>query len=104
MLKAFPKIQSDDDVQNRIQDNIAQTIAPIIAQPILGGNLLTGIVLVSGQDNIVNHKLGRKLQGWVVTRIVTDATVWDSQSLNPNYLQTLILNCSANTTLDLWVF
>lgn len=103
-LGALRKIQSDDDVLNRFQDNVASAISPIIQQPILGGNLLSGISLLTGVDNNVPHKLGRKLIGYMVVRKNSNSTVWDSQGFNLSQNSTLILNCSANTTVDLWVF
>lgn len=103
-LKSFSKIQSDDEVLNRVQDNVAQTFQPIIQQPILGGNILPGISLLTGVDNNVPHKLGRKLIGYMVVRKNSNSTVWDSQGFNLSQNSTLILNCSANTTVDLWVF
>jgi hypothetical protein len=103
-LGSFKKIQSDDDVQNRFQDNVANALDPIVQQEILGGNLLRGISILTGVDNNVPHKLGRKLLGWMLVRNRANSVVWDSQDFNLSQNSTLILNCSANTTIDLWVF
>jgi len=54
--------------------------------------------------NVVNHKLGQKLQGYVVVLNSADATFYDMQSLNPNQDKTLIIVASSAATVSLIVF
>lgn len=81
----------------------AASINPVLANPIVAGNLLQGVVLRMG-SNTINHGLGEKLQGWIVVMNNANATFYDSQSTNPRPQLTLVLNASANATVSLYVF
>jgi hypothetical protein len=77
---------------------------PVLANPFMGGHLISNMVLTSG-DNTINHGLGAKLQGWVVVGNTSGGiTFFDKQANNPSPQLTLILNVSGNTTVSLWVF
>jgi hypothetical protein len=78
-------------------------IDPILANPILAGQQLDNIPLVSGV-NTVNHGLGRKLQGYFIVLNSAAATFYDNQSTNSSPTLTLILVASAATTVSLWVY
>ncbi len=81
----------------------AATLNPIVANPLVSGLLLQNIKLVSG-DNVVNHKLGAKLQGYIVVLNSAAVTFYDKQSVNPMPDLTLVLNASGATTVSLYVF
>jgi hypothetical protein len=86
-----------------MQTSWAQQLNPILSNKLLNGVLLQNVSLASG-SNTVNHLLGRKLVGWVLTRQRAAATVYDTQDTNPHSLVTLQLTASAPTSVDLWVF
>jgi hypothetical protein len=65
--------------------------------------LLKNLSLSSG-INLVQHKLGRKIQGWIVVRQRADARIWDDQDNNVNVTTTLKLETSAAVEVDLWIF
>lgn len=73
---------------------------PVLASPLLDGLLLTNIQLVNGTTTI-NHKLGRKMVGWIVVDIDAGAAVYRSQPLNS---LTLTLTSGAAGMCSLWVF
>jgi hypothetical protein len=81
----------------------AQQIDPVLANPILKGQLLQNIVLING-TTIVNHKLGRKLIGWFPVGQTSPANLSDNQATNQMPQLTLSLNSTAATTVSLWVF
>lgn len=86
------------------QNTWASAIEPIISNPLNNGNLLKNIPLVSG-TNVINHKLGRNLQGWYITRQRGSApSVYDNQDSNQTPQLTLVLVSSASCTIDLAVF
>lgn len=72
----------------------------MLSDPTNKGLILTGITLESG-DNIINHKLGRVPQGWVVVDTTAAISPYRSQPLNAT---TLTLNVGATATVSLWVF
>jgi hypothetical protein len=103
MLGTLSKIQSNDQTLNQIQDLNIRTLNPVLQNQLLQGQLLQNQKLSSGA-NTINHKLGRNLIGWFLTRIRANAQVWDTQDSNSSPGQTLILNASTAVTVDLWVF
>lgn len=96
---SFRKIPTQDKDLQLVQDGIQNALSQIQGSPFIGGNLLPGVVLASGSNNAVPHKLGRVPQVWVLCGQNANSTVWatssDSTLLN--------LSCSAACTVTLWV-
>lgn len=80
---------------------------PLESVPMVGGVLLNGISLISGQDNIIIHGLGRTPVVFFVGNLNANAVVWSptSASLSGASSNTSVINlrCSANCTISLWV-
>jgi hypothetical protein len=102
----YVKIQTSDNILNRIQ-NAIQNAFNSIAGPFIGGNLLTGITLISGQNNLVPHNLGRNPQLWVISGQNTNSVVWSpltallgNSNSNSSYLN---LQCSTSCVVSVWV-
>ncbi len=76
---------------------------PLLANPLSSGALIEGIVVASG-DNIINHTLQRRLQGYFVVMNSAAVTFYDKQRTNQRPDLTLILNASAAATISLYVF
>lgn len=86
-----------------MQTKWASIIEPIISKPANNGVILKDLTLTAG-TNVINHKLGRKLEGWNPTRVRADATFYDLQDDNSTPQLTLILVASADVIIDLMVF
>lgn len=100
----LPIIQTPDRQLNNLQTLWASQLNKLLDNPLLQGIILENVVLASG-DNTINHKLGRTLQGYIVTRYKNAAAaVYDKQSTNKMPELTLVLNSSAATTVNLYVF
>lgn len=99
----LPIMQTDDQDMHLMQTRWASIINPVIGAPILQGQLLRSVNLITG-DNVINHGLGRNLQGWVVTRLRAPSSLYDTQDSNSMPQLTLNLNSSAPCVADLWVF
>lgn len=85
-----------------MQTTWAQQLDPIIANPILDGVQQNNVVLAIG-DNAINHKLQRKPQGYIIVGMRNAySQIIDVVSQTPNL--TLILNSSAATTVDIYVY
>jgi len=78
-------------------------LTPTIQSPIVNGNLLTNQALINGVT-VINHKLGRELQGWIIVGADGIADVYDNQASNPIPNLTLSLTSNAAVTVSLWVF
>jgi len=103
-MKQIARMRTENREINQLQDNIIGLMNPVLkTNPELFGNFLTGVALKTGQVNMVNTGLAGKLQGWVVIRKRAQSDIWDNQDTNNNQA-TLALRCSANVTVDLWVW
>ena len=83
------------------QTKWASTLNPVLALPILNGNLVQGIDLIASTPFAVNHLLDRMPQGWFLVDNTADATVWRARPFN---IHTVTLEASADTTISIWVF
>jgi hypothetical protein len=100
---ALPIYQSDSPQMSLMQTAWAQQLNPLIGNPLNNGVLLKSVSLINGTTQ-VNHKLGRKLVGYIVTRQRAAASIHDSQDTNSMPALTLSLVSNADVTVDLWVF
>lgn len=102
-MGTLPQFQDDDRTLQMLQNSWASMINPVLNNPLNNGNLLKNISLVSG-TNVINHLLGRKLQGWIIVGINAAATIYDNQANNQTPDKTLILISSAAATVNIEVF
>lgn len=79
------------------------SINPMLANPLMSGQLIKDQVLVTGVNSI-NHGLQRKLRGYYVVLNSAAVTFYDSQASNQTPDLTLKLNASGPTTVSLYVF
>ena len=82
---------------------LAAQINPLLANPFVNGQILSSVVMKSG-DNVINHGLGNKLQGWIVVGNNAATTFYDKQATNQSPDLTLVLNASGACTINLYVF
>jgi hypothetical protein len=61
------------------------------------------IPIVAGA-NVINHGLGRQLQGYVIVTNSAAVTFYDNQTINTMPQLTLQLVASGNSTISLLVF
>ena len=100
-LRTFNTTNSDTD---RLYQNVSQFANQFTTRPFLDGLLLKDLTLTAGSNNPVNHKLGRKLQGWVIVNKTAETDVWAPTSLQTRPDKTLVLSCTANVTISLYLF
>lgn len=84
---------------------VAQTkwksiLDPLLAQPISSSQILTGIVVVNG-TNVINHRLGRLMQGWIVTDVQSSVILYRSAPFNDT---TFTLSSNGSSIINLLVF
>ncbi len=88
---------------SQTQNTWATSLNPLLNRPANNSIILPQVKLTTG-TNVVNHRLGRKLQGWIPVRIRASATFYDQQDTNQTPDLTLVLVSSADVTIDLEVF
>lgn len=102
-IRDYKKIQSQDDVLNRVQDQIEVSFQELGRTEILDGVLLRNVSLTTGANDI-EHKLDRTVRGWFLTRKRANADVWDTQDNNARPTKFLTLQASADVVVDIWAF
>lgn len=96
-------IENLSRIINQLQSNIEESILSILNKSQNDNFILTNIQLTTGL-NIINHKLGKVLNGWNITRLRSNAIIWDIQDTNTQPNLTLLLMSNSNCVIDLKVF
>lgn len=91
-------IKSMDSAIARVLDSIAPN--PLLNHP----QVITAQVFTAGTDLVVNHKLNRVVQGYILVGSTASSTLYTSPTSNPNPKQQIILRTSANTTANILFF
>lgn len=100
---SLPIFKSDSQEMDLMQTKWAQQLNPVLSNPMMAGSLIRNVGLSVGA-NEVNHKLGRKLQGYIITMQRGPAQVYSTQEFNNIPNLTLTLVSDADVLVDLWVF
>lgn len=72
----------------------------LLANPLLDGFVIEDVALINGETTI-NHRLGRKMQGYIVTDLNASAIIYRSKPLND---KTLSLTSSASCVVNIYVY
>lgn len=99
---SLPKFQSDDRIFNQLQTQWSSQIDPVLNNPANQSQIISNVVLSS--SSVINHGLGRKLQGWAIVRKRGNANIFDYQDTNARPEKTLLLNSSSGISVDVLVF
>lgn len=92
------------DVQ-QIEDAVLRVFNSLYNNPLLNNpSLVLGQVFTSGTDLIVNHKLNRVPNGYIVVNANAAAHVYTSASALMNPTTQIILKSDANVTASLLFF
>jgi hypothetical protein len=87
-----------------LQTKWATLLNPLLSNPLSKGRVIRSVSLSTG-DNTINHGLGRAPQGWLVIRQYNAyGGLYDKQDNNQYPELTLVLNASADTSVDLLVY
>lgn len=104
-IKSLKQVSGfEDKLVDQFQSNVDTFTRQVGSKEIVDGQILKNIKLIAGSTNEIPHKLGRELLGWFIIRLRSNSIIWDSQDTHLRKNVSLVLNCSADTTIDLWVF
>lgn len=95
----LPVFQSDVKELTMLQTQWKSQLDPLLSDP-FSPKILENVVLKAG-NNVINHKLGRNMQGWFITDIDTPAHIYRSAPFNN---KTVTLTSTMGTTINLAVF
>ena len=99
----FTQIWSPDEEVTRLQSHIKTTLNPLLELPISDGVLQTNLSIAT-TDTVIDHKLGRQYEGFIVTRLKSNSVIYESSSTNGTPDRTIILKASATATADIYFF
>lgn len=97
---SLPIFHSDSKDLSLLQTGWAQQLDPVVNNPANQSIIIPNVKLINGAT-VVNHLLGRQMQGWAIVDITSAATVYRSKPFNN---LTLTLTSNAATTVSLMVF
>jgi hypothetical protein len=103
-VKIFQKIFTEDKLQQRLQDSIANSFSVLEQLPQLDSNIVTDVNLIAGGDNEVVHKLNRPIQGWHIVRIDAAAIVYESSTVNVQPSAVVIFRTTVNCKVSILFF
>ena len=99
---ALPFVHTQDQDLSLMQAKWIPQLNPVLANPMLSGNQLKNVPLVSGA-NVINHLLGRAYQGYLITGMHNSfVLIYDTTSPMPSL--TLVLHASGTGNVDLFVY
>lgn len=98
----LPIFNSDNKDLMLMQTSWKSVINPLLSNPVNQVFVIKDIKLITG-NNTINHLQGRALNGYVVLRMKDAfAQIYEVDSPLPKL--TIVLNASADTTINLGVF
>ena len=95
--------QTGDKDLTVLQNRWIPVLNPVIACPLIQGHQIDGVLLTTGA-NVINHRLGDKLRGYLIVLKSNNSLIFDTQLTNQTPDLTLQLNASGNVTVSLWVY
>ena len=81
---------------------LAAELNPVLENPIVSGHIVAAKLIIG--TNVINHLLGKKLQGWFIVGINAIASIYDTQASNQRPELTLVLVSSAVANVNIYVF
>ena len=105
--KNTPQINVDDDKLGRIQQNIADTLDPVLATPILDGVHMQRQTIPATLKLSLGHGLGRPALGYFITyanQPVPPPFALLADQTNPAGALVLSFSSGAGATISVWIF
>lgn len=104
-----------DDRIDQILEHLNFQRRPQLSAEFLVGELISigtgttktsqeAIALLAADTTLINHKLGRRFQGWHIVWRDADSRIWEDVDDTSDRTTTLPLKCSANVNVRLLVF
>lgn len=99
-MNALPLFKNEDEAFQLLQTKWKSILDPLLKNPLVDGLLLNGLDITSG-TTVINHRLGRKMQGWFVVDTDAGTDIYRSAPFND---KTLTLTSGTACVVSLWVF
>lgn len=102
-MKAIALVQTTNKDVNQLQQNISQSVNPLIQNPITQGTLLKSQVLKVG-TNVINHGLGYSLTGYLIVAANGAYGVHDNVIGNSDLTTSFNLISTTAVTVNIYCF
>jgi len=99
----FTQIWSPNEEVTRLQSHIKTTLNPLLELPISDGVLIKNLSIATS-DTIVEHKLAREYEGFIITRLKSNSVIYESDTANTFKDRKIILKASATATADIYFY
>ncbi len=103
-MAIFRRIISPDAYVQKLQDELEVTFRQLEQRDFISGVFVRSVAIATGQDNYVDHGLGRRFQGYTITRKDSAGDVYESDTTNLRPELQIILKSSATCVVNLYVF
>lgn len=108
-IKQVPRIPLENRDTDRAVELVRQGVNAVTNIAILGGRQITNITMADSTNVMVRHGLGRRLQGWMVTRMagvpITAGCITEAVSDDPtNHIILRATGYGQTMVVDLWVY
>ncbi len=87
----------------RLQSHIKTTLSPLLQLPISDGILIKDLSIET-TDTRVNHGLGKTYEGFIITRLLSNAVIYESSTTNDDKDLFIFLKGSSAATADIYFF
>lgn len=98
----FEKVFITDYAISRLQSNVEKAFNLIQIFPLMDGNFIEATIGVG--DTVVDHKLGRPFQGWVVVNKDANSDIWQSATVNNSKDISVILKATVEVNAKIYIF
>lgn len=102
--REFKIITTENGDLNRVQNNVAAFVEPLQNSEIWQGRILKDVSLASASTTLVEHKLNREIQGWIIVSKNAQSDIWKDTSSSIIGKRYLGLKCSVDVIVDIWIF
>ena len=99
----FTQIWSKEQEVTRLQSHLKTVLNPLLELPISDGVLIKDLT-VNTTDTLIEHKLGRKPEGFLITGLKSNSVIYESATANDEAASLIILIASATATADIYFF
>lgn len=103
VMKDIALVQTDNKDVNQAQQNIKQSISPLISNPANSGHMVKGQKLVAGA-NTINHGLGHTITGYYIASTSAPISYSDNIQGGGNLSQSFVLTVNVAATANIYCF
>lgn len=104
-IQQFVDIVSPDRPTQELNNNVSRVFRSIQDNPLLSTlNISSDIIFSSGVDTLINHRLAKKVTGFIIINSNASANIYQSLTINPSPTAQILLKSDADVTASILFF